>query len=967
MSTAIKQRRPVSRAFLSGMAASLLEGVSPVARTIVGITWLAAFAAVAAFALRTVTGPGPATGAAYETLYVALYMLPGGLCIARAALVRHERGPWLAFGIGMLAWAGGYAYYFAVLQDLPSPPSPSPSDALWLTYYACAGGALISLLRRRLGSIKKSLWIDVAIAALALASISAALLVDPILASTGGELAAVATNLAYPVADVLLIGVVLAAFALSGWRPGESWYLLGAAFAIQIVFDTVYLYQVASGTYVAGTSLDAVWPALMLMIAAAAWQKPRTIVSTEYERWHALVVSIVFAAVALFLTTYDHFVPLHSAATILAAATLAAAFVRTMTTFADVRSLSKSRELLAQNQSILNSAGEGIYGLDRWGRITFANPATADLTGYGTDELVGLDAHLTLHHAETGESPMVAALREGAAPTAIEGLYRRRDGSTFPVEYTCTALEESGRVAGAVVVFKDVTERREVERLKEEFTSVVSHELRTPLTSIRGSLGLLASGTLGALSPKGQRMADIAVSNTDRLVRLINDILDIERIDSGHVTMERVASRTDELVARAVEVMRPMADEAGVRVETNAAGLRIEADPDRIIQTLTNLISNSIKFSPPESVISVSAERDGRRVLFRITDAGRGIPADKLETVFERFGQVDASDSREKGGTGLGLPICRRIVQQHGGEIWADSVEGEGTTLSFTLPVSEVESPIATEPDERPAGPLVLVCDDDASVVETVSLMLEERGYRVIPATSGQEAVELALEARPDVIVLDLLMPGMSGWEAASALNEHPETAAIPLVVLSVLAADEAEPPGGDVVGWLEKPPNEQSLFQALERAVNRDGHPPRVLVVEDDEDLAGVLLATFEHHGLETHHATDGVQAIELSQRVRPDLLVLDLVLPEMDGFEVVDWLQRHDRLKSVPIMVYTARDLDADDRARLNVDAGTQLFTKSRVSPDQFEERVMDLVNRITRQPKEPSDEAQAHPDRR
>jgi signal transduction histidine kinase/DNA-binding response OmpR family regulator len=497
---------------------------------------------------------------------------------------------------------------------------------------------------------------------------------------------------------------------------------------------------------------------------------------------------------------------------------------------------------------------------------------------------------------------------------------------------------------------QDITERREVERAKDEFISVVSHELRTPLTSIRGSLGLLESGVLGPLPERGQRMVEIAVKNTDRLVRLINDILDIERIDSGKIDMHQEPCDAAELIERAVQGVEQVGAEAHVRLIAEAQPAALFADPDRVIQTLTNLISNAVKFSPQGSTVRVSSLRRNGEVLFQVGDEGRGIPADKLETIFERFQQVDASDSREKGGTGLGLAICHTIVEHHGGRIWAESEPGAGSTFSFVLPAQATNG--SAPRDRVESGPAILVCDDDASVVVVVGAILESRGYRVIPAHSGEQALERAIAERPDAILLDLLMPGMSGWETAAALSEHPDTREVPILILSVLSEAEAQAPSAPVVDWIEKPLDEAALFAALERAVSPRGEPFKVLIVEDDRDLAATLTATFERHGIETFSASDGREAIELSQRVLPDLLVLDVGLPEADGFQVVDWLRRHERLSTLPMVVYTARELDEADRERLRLDASTEFLTKGRITPQDFEQRVMGLLGRLTRE---------------
>jgi signal transduction histidine kinase len=263
-----------------------------------------------------------------------------------------------------------------------------------------------------------------------------------------------------------------------------------------------------------------------------------------------------------------------------------------------------------------------------------------------------------------------------------------------PIEYTSsTIVDARGNPSGVVVTFRDISERLAVERMKDEFVSTVSHELRTPLTSIRGALGLLGSGLLGNVDHRAKRMVDIAVTNTDRLVRLINDILDLERIDSGRVDLNRAAVVAGDLMIEAVEGLQSFADRAGVTIIAEPSQTGLWGDRDRIVQTLTNLLSNAVKFSPPGTTVRLNGSLADGIFTFAISDEGRGIPEDHLESIFERFKQVDASDSRQKGGTGLGLAICRSIVAAHGGRIWAESDEGQGTTFRFTIPleISEQE------------------------------------------------------------------------------------------------------------------------------------------------------------------------------------------------------------------------------------------------------------------------------------
>jgi PAS domain S-box-containing protein len=621
-----------------------------------------------------------------------------------------------------------------------------------------------------------------------------------------------------------------------------------------------------------------------------------------------------------------------------------------------------------QNELILDAAAEGIYGIDPHGYTLFINPAASEMLGVRPDDVIGrpFEAVLGLGggaRMDHGVNAIRATLSTAAPRAVPDGVFRRADGSSFPVEYASTPMLEAGRVTGAVITFRDVTERREVERMKDEFVSVVSHELRTPLTSIRGSLGLLAAGKLGEMPVKGRRMLEIAVQNTDRLVRLINDILDIERIESGRVTMEVRRVRAAELAHQAVEVMSSMAEKAGVQLYAWADDLPLTVDPDRILQVLTNLLSNAVKFSPPGGEVTVTAEPVGGDVLFRVQDQGRGIPEDRLESIFERFQQVDSSDARDKGGTGLGLAICRSIVQQHGGRIWVESQPGEGSTFFFTLPAPEAGDdvtrdpaatardagapPAAPEPARDPEGPLVLVCDDDPVMLATVEEILQGWGYRTVGVADGESALREAARIRPRAILLDMMMPGMNGSDTLRALRRGPETADIPVVILSAVKPMPRVQEQRDVVEWVEKPFAEQGLLHALEEAVARRARPRRVLVVEDDPDLARLLTDMFGRHGIEAMHAATGVEAVETSRSSPPDMIVLDLALPHGDGFWVVERL-RGAGLAGVPLVVYSARDLDEGDRERLRL-GHTEFLTKGRLPPEDFERRVVTLLNRI------------------
>jgi PAS domain S-box-containing protein len=706
--------------------------LSPVSTWALRLLWTVGLAALVIFTVAACGGPGDPTSSAYEVLYVGLLIVPGALCLLRASLIREQRLAWAAFGVGMWCFGAESAYWYFVLAATPSPPYPSGSDALWLGYYAGGLVGLAALARSSLTQFRRRISIDLAVGAIATATVATALLLQPISELAGGDLGSVAPNLASALIDAVIVSLILGVFIIHGWRPGGVWVLLAVAWILQTVADTLQLSQVAGGTHAAGGMLDATWPPLMFLIALAAWQRPPRARPVWEHGQVRVAVTISFAAVGLLVLIFDLVHEVGVIASVFVALTVTFGFVRASMTFADMQSLAATREM--QRSLILDAAGEGIVGTDADGIVTFMNPAGKRMTGYAPGEMAGHRLHERLHHTKADgspypveECPMHASLIDGTIHHCDEDVYWRKDGTSFPVEYTSTPIVRDGHIHGAVVVFHDVTERRTIERIKDEFTSVVSHELRTPLTSIRASLGMLDSGALGQLPDGAQRMTQIAVENTDRLVRLINDILDLERLDAEGLPLRESSCDAQQLIARATDGMLAAALAAGVTLAVDSTHAPLEADADRIIQTLTNLIGNAVKFSHRGGTVQISSLRRRDNILFTVGDGGRGIPADKLESIFGRFQQVDSSDSRQSGGTGLGLAICRSIVEHHGGRIWASSTAGEGSTFSFVLPAAAdpageyIPLPGATRGS-------VLLCDDNAETLTFTGTLLEERG-----------------------------------------------------------------------------------------------------------------------------------------------------------------------------------------------------------------------------------------------
>ncbi len=626
------------------------------------------------------------------------------------------------------------------------------------------------------------------------------------------------------------------------------------------------------------------------------------------------------------------------------------------------RSAQESRleELNRQKESILNSVADGIFGTDSAGRIVFVNPAAASMLGAHAFDLIGRTVHSVVHEERKGREKCSEQCRTGRAFMVREGssgqdVFYRRNGASFPVEFSVTPMVEHNVAVGSVLSFRDISQRYALDRMKDEFVSTVSHELRTPLTSIRGALGLLATGLLGEMGEKASNLLRIAVTNSDRLVRLINDILDLERMQSGRAPLTYRNCDLEELARQAIDAMTPMADAAKVQLLLDSGPVHVEVDPDRLQQVMTNLLSNAIKFSPPQSQVTVSLERLLDGVAVSVSDNGRGIPKDKLESIFDRFQQVDASDARQKGGTGLGLAICRTIVMQHGGRIWAERNPDRGSTFRMFLPSMMRESELALTGGSALAvnATSILVCDENPETRAVLVESLRKNSYTVLEAASGDEAVVIARQTPIQAILLDMSLPSLHGWETLHLLRDDVRTAAIPVVVLSAFGAMNDPEVEKAADAWLEQPLETDSMLAALSRVLQGEKQPSRVLLVEDDTDLAKVILATFERAGIQIHHAATQRKAMELCVASRPDLLILDIALPDGDGFGLVDWLRQQQEMKQLPLVVYSAQDLSESERKKLRL-GHTEFLTKARVQLQDVETLVLSML----RQPNEGSE---------
>jgi signal transduction histidine kinase/CheY-like chemotaxis protein len=480
--------------------------------------------------------------------------------------------------------------------------------------------------------------------------------------------------------------------------------------------------------------------------------------------------------------------------------------------------------------------------------------------------------------------------------------------------------EQRSRIA------RTAQELQRASALKDRFLASVSHELRTPMTVILGFTGTLLRGGQGELNTQQKESLERVQRNARMLLGLINDVLDISKIEAGKMEITSKHIDVGVLLTQVKNDFSEPANRKGLKLATEVApGLEtVTSDPARLLQVFANLVGNALKFTDRGSILVRAEPRGEDRWALIVADTGIGIPEEEQETIFEEFRQGEPEEHRGRGGTGLGLAIVRKLVLALGGTISVESARGKGTRFTVVLPRDlpldrplqvPLEPPVL--PSARKGQKTVLIVDDDEGVREILAFELKPHGLKILQASDGREGLKVARAEKPDAILLDVLMPNLDGWQTLRALKESPETRSIPVVILSVVD-NRAFGISLGAVEHLVKPVDRPALLLALSRAgvLATKGH---ILVVDDDEDVRSLLEQELVAAGYRVRTAAGGAKALELLRRERPSALLLDLMMPPPDGFEVLYRLRQDPELRELPVIIVTAKELTPSDETIL------------------------------------------------
>ncbi|SOB79454.1 PAS domain S-box-containing protein [Sphingomonas guangdongensis] len=574
-------------------------------------------------------------------------------------------------------------------------------------------------------------------------------------------------------------------------------------------------------------------------------------------------------------------------------------------------------ESAERNATILNSTVDAILILNPSGTVEIMNAAATHMLGYASDELERRDIATILDIAPgEGSFHKRVGLHDGQLAQSFLPDRRviHRDGHDVAVDVAMGLMSlPSGD--HLVVSLRDISERKRVERVKDDLMSTVSHELRTPLTSIVGALGLLRSGSAGTLPTSAGRLVEIAENNSRRLIRLINDMLDIDRIETGTLRMLREPIDLRLTIEQAGLGSQGLAGTRAIRVASHLPDqpVMVMGDADRLLQVMTNLMSNAIRAAPPGSKVDLFVENDDRDcAVVTVADRGPGVPAGFRDRIFGRFERAEQSDGTV--GTGLGLAISREIVTRHDGRIWFEDRPGGGTCFRFTIPLT---GNIAAADQ---AAPCILVCSNDEVLTESLCALVIEEGCVFEVATNAEDARACLAHRHYAALIVDFKLPPRGGLSFARTVREARTAAGTSVMVVTTDTLPDGDGPSPlDVVDWINKPAETERLAEALRAALSRTRpRRPVVLHLDDDRDLLKIVSAALEPEA-QIVTATDLPSARALLHDVRPDAVILDLHLEGADGRDLIPFLVDEDGL-AIPTVIFSAQDVTEETAAQVD-----------------------------------------------
>ncbi|MBX9571223.1 MAG: response regulator [Candidatus Obscuribacterales bacterium] len=608
------------------------------------------------------------------------------------------------------------------------------------------------------------------------------------------------------------------------------------------------------------------------------------------------------------------------------------------------------RDSEATIRAIFETAADSIITIAENGTIETANQTCEKMYGYQFHTIFG--KHISFLIKQIGDELCtedswvkwrdMCRVRRNAL--RLEGIGLARGRVEIPIEISLSFVNLKGKKLITAIV-RDISERKEAERRVSEFYSIVSHELRTPLTSIRGSLGLIEGGMTGDLPVETLELVNIARESCDRLIRLINDILDLKKLEAGKFEFHKMEITPSELLGMSLAFTEGMARERGIRLELGwTTEQPIIADTDRLNQGLVNLISNAIKFSPKAGVVELSATIADNAVRFVVRDQGKGISKDQQHKLFCKFQQVDSSDKREQEGTGLGLAICKAIVEQHGGQIGVESDSDKGASFWFTIPVVSGEFYKPTEDEGRTS--YVVVIDDASKLGDLLNRHLLPSRCQLVHVHDSDEASKVIAERVPDLVIFNVSQPDEADLELQEQLRSLYAVHNKP-VVLFTHSTSDADAPSPVRVEWHKRPVKEEIVVRDIKRAVD-SSNCPTVLVVEDDPGTRKTLVHQLGKYGIRCLEASGGEEGLNILATENPELIVLDVGLPDMNGFDFVKRLREEPSCKALPLLVYTGRDLTAAERRDLTI-GFTRYLTKSKASELELVSAIDELLEKV------------------